>query len=177
MDRREGEVKVRWADWNGPEEWVRLADNPELQSFLTHSRAAPDIDNVAQPYEVAALRQAIFESLGGARFTGDGSMGIQSRVSVKVPFPRRVFDATFGKLCFADIPVSKYISIEDVSKAIGQGWSLRNHHTPTETLVSAKHAIHLSYRHKNLVQHSHEQCKRSDNHLDFLSAIESSLNY
>ena len=118
---------MRWANWDGPEEWVSLADNPELRSYLTHTRAAPDISSGQLPYEVTALRQAIYDSLGGARFTGDGNMGKQSRVSVKVPFPKHVFDATFGKIGLSDMPLSTYVTHEAVDKAIGHGWSSRCH--------------------------------------------------
>ena len=160
LQRRDGEVLVKWLDWNGPAEWVRLADNPELQSFLTHSRATPDNSEPIVPYEVQALRQAVFEHLAGARYTGDGNMGRQTRISVKVPFPESVFDATFGLIGLRGIPVTAYVSIQDVTKAIGQKWSSRSHPTSTETYVSPNERIHIRYQVPHLVQHSHALCPR-----------------
>ena len=156
VERRHGKAKIKWANWDGPEEWVSLQENPELEAFLTQTE--PSISS-EQPYEVAALRQAVFQALGAARYTGKGRVGIQSRVSVKVPFPRQVFDDTFGQLGFAGLSISEYITIENVTKAIGYGWSSRNHPTSTQTYVT-KSPIHLSYKIPNLMQHSHTNCRR-----------------
>ena len=50
-----------------------------------------------------------------------GNMGKQSRVSAKVPFPKHVFDASFGKIGLSDMPLSTYVAHEAVNKAIGHG--------------------------------------------------------
>ena len=50
-----------------------------------------------------------------------GNMGKHSRVSVKVPFPKHVLDASFGKIGLSDMPLSTYVTHEAVNKAIGHG--------------------------------------------------------
>ncbi len=42
MGTGEEEVKVKWANWDGPVSWVRLSANPELATFLTRNEANPD---------------------------------------------------------------------------------------------------------------------------------------
>ena len=42
-----------------------------------------------------AVRQVIFDALGNARYTGDGSVGRQRHISVSVPFPKYSFRAHF----------------------------------------------------------------------------------
>ena len=124
--------------------------------------AAPDTSSAQLPYEVTALRQAIYDSLGGARFTGDGNMGKQSRVSVKVPYPKHAFDATFGKIGLSDMPLSTYVTHEAVDKAIGHGWSSRCHPTSTITFASPREKVHVRYHAPGMIHYSHDNCPRLD---------------
>ena len=43
-----------------------------------------------------ALQQAVFDSLGDARRTSDGALGVQARTTVKVPFSCASFKITSG---------------------------------------------------------------------------------
>ena len=51
-----------------------------------------------------ALRQAIFDSLGDARRTPDGALGVQGRTTVKVPFSCASINTYFRSLRNVDLP-------------------------------------------------------------------------
>lgn len=102
---------VIWKDWEGPSTWVSLDGNQELQQFIERNKGNPlschlhrrnldsnKIDCRNNPDDIMALRQAIFDSLGDARRTPDGALGIQSRTTVKVPFSCASFNKYFRSL-------------------------------------------------------------------------------
>lgn len=159
---------------------MRLQSNPELQSYLHHNRANPDscslvkadllISVPSQSQAVnsdsLALRQAIFDSLAEVRYTPDGNVGRQSRVTVKVPFRKEEFDSKFRSLSLTQIPsgetsnVDCYITGQDLTRALGSGWDSRCYRTSTKTFVSFKEKIHLSWGYKTRTNYDHGGCKR-----------------
>lgn len=111
MERKEREVLVKWKDWEGPSTWVSLDGNQELQQFIERNKGNPlscqlhcrnldsnKVDCRNNPDDIMALRQAIFDSLGDARRTPDGALGVQSRTTVKVPFSCASFNTYFRSL-------------------------------------------------------------------------------
>ena len=174
-DGEEEEVKVKWANWDGPESWVRLSANPELATFLTQNEANPDSTTLARltlgdcdvnlPDELMALRQLIHDSLGEGRHTSEGNLGRQTRVSVKTPLSCALFDAHFRSLDLAGIPqgqgnVSCYVTGDDLTKVLGPGWSSRAYSTSTVTYVNFHELIHLQWGYKARFTYSHENCHR-----------------
>ena len=161
---------MKWANWDGPNTWVNLTHNPELRD-LCQNKANPHSCTLhdskwQDESNVMALRQAIFDSLDEVRYTGDVNMGRQSRVSVKIPFSKDEFDKKFRKQGNENIPdndcgnVECYITGEELTKAIGEGWNTRNYKTSTETFVSFKEYIHLSWGYKPRFQYDHSACQR-----------------
>ncbi|CAC5411901.1 unnamed protein product [Mytilus coruscus] len=117
----EEEVLVKWSDWDGPNTWVRLQFNPELHSYLHLNRANPNSSYCM------ALRQVIFDSLADVRYTPDGSMGRQNRITVKLPFREEEFDANFRVLGLEKISANEkgnvdcHITGQDLTRALGPG--------------------------------------------------------
>lgn len=98
MERKEREVLVKWKDWEGPSTWVSLDGNQELQQLHCRNLYSNKVDCRNNPDDIMALRQAIFDSLGDARCTPDGALGVQSRTTVKVPFSCARFNTYFRSL-------------------------------------------------------------------------------
>ena len=127
------EVKVKWKDWSREPEWIRLENNPELKKYLNKNTANPysstlaikhiNATNVCMNQEVLGLRQLIFDAL-------DGRRGSQPTVSVTLMFCKKTFDSCFRRLGVPGIPrldsgnVSAYITGEEMTQAIGTGWSV-----------------------------------------------------
>ena len=113
---------------------------------------------------MAALRQLIFDSLGDIRRTPDGNMGRQTRVTVKLPFHSEAFQA------FRDTNsgiaesgnVNTYLTTAQVTAAIGEGWQSRGYKTSTETFVSAKELVHLTWGYSERKDYNHTRCKRQN---------------
>lgn len=179
LDRRgeggEEEVLVKWRDWLGPADWVRLATNPELRNFLRKNEANPgscslvrkSVGGPASNDDIGALQQAIYDTLCDVRRTPDGSIGRQSRVSVKVPFREAEFDRRFRDIpaLRSRIPtcgnVEMMMTVEEMDIVFGGStWSRRGYTTSTETFVSNKDYIHLSWGFKDRKQYNHDKCKR-----------------
>ena len=117
IEKKEKEVLVKWKDWEGPSTWIRLDENQELQQFIERNAGNPlscqlhnrnlDSNKVNcrdLPEDIMALRQAIFDSLGDARRTPDGALGVQARTTVKVPFSCASFNNYFRSLRNVDLP-------------------------------------------------------------------------
>ena len=100
-----------------------------------------------------------------------GNMGKQSRVSVKVPFLKHVFDASFGKIGLLDMPLSTYVTHEAVNKAICHEWSSRCHPTSTVTFPSPRHKIHVRYHASDMIHYSHDNCPRLESFFHYSCTI------
>ena len=169
------EVLVKWANWQGPPTWVALSYNTELKAFLTKNRGNPysstlvrtELGNPTAETEtdLYALRQAIFDVLSEVRYTPEGSVGRQTRVSVKVPFRREEFQDTFGKIMNNKTGATGnnecFLTLEDMNVVFGDDrWSRRQYTTSTETFISSKEFIHISWGYKERLNYNHTQCKR-----------------
>lgn len=179
-DGGEQEVLVKWGKWDGPPEWVRLSTQPELAKYLSRNEVNPysstlvynQLSQTPLPHEnmeVLALRQAIFDSLGGGNATREGRRGMQAVVSVCVPFSKESFDATFRSLGLDLIPAGEhgnvrcYISCGDLTYALGPGWDFRSSEgTSTRTFVSRAESDPpmLTWSYKRRVNFSHTDCPR-----------------
>ena len=179
-ERGEGhmrEVQVRWANWDGPLEWVKLISNPELETWLdanganpyscTLARSSITMESLGHPnLEVQNLRMAIFDSLGGGRATPGGQIGRETRSSVNVPMTKETFDSVFRSLGLPAIPlrstgnVNCYISHADVTKALGPGWDYRAFETSTQICVSHTVPIHLTWGYPLRHNFCHKNCLR-----------------
>lgn len=117
IEKKEKEVLVKWKDWEGPSTWIKLDENQELQQFIERNTGNPlscqlhnrnldsnKVDCRDLPEDIMALRQAIFDSLGNARRTPDGALGVQARTTVKVPFSCASFNNYFRSLRNVDLP-------------------------------------------------------------------------
>ena len=132
------EVEVKWENWDGSNSWVSLDENPELEAYLNNNQSNPESCTLFKTQtdcsDMAALRQLIFDSLGDIRRTPDGNMGRQTRVTVKLPFRSKAFQA------FRDTNsgiaesgnVNTYLTTAQVTAAIGEGWQSRDYKTSTE---------------------------------------------
>ncbi|CAC5387946.1 unnamed protein product [Mytilus coruscus] len=153
----EEEVLVEWSDWDGPNTWVRLQFNPELHSYLHLNRANPNS---------CTMVKVALKNLADIRYTPDGSMGRQNRITVKLPFREEEFDANFRVLGLEKISdnekgiVDCHITGQDLTRALGPGWDSRGYHTSTQTYVSFKELIHLSWGYKQRTNFSHPACQR-----------------
>jgi len=113
-----------------------------------------------------ALKQAIFDSLGEVRYTPDGTVGRQSRITVKLPFRKEVFNAHFRTLEHDSIPedssgnVDCYLTGNDLTCVLREGWASRCYNTSTETFVSFKEYVHLWWGYKERRQFDHSKCQR-----------------
>ncbi|XP_062619862.1 uncharacterized protein LOC134281406 [Saccostrea cucullata] len=178
LERKEQEVLVKWKDWEGPSTWVSLDENQELQQFIERNKGNPlscqlhsrnldanKVECMDLPDDVMALRQAIFDSLGDARRTPDGALGVQARTTVKVPFSSTSFSTYFRSLKDLDLPadngnVDFYLTGEEMTCAIGENWSSRCYKTSTETFVSFREYVHVWWGFKERKQYEHNTCKR-----------------
>lgn len=170
---------MKWSDWDGPNTWVRLQFNPELHSYLHLNRANPNSNTMVKVAlkkciplrfsvnsDCMALRQVIFDSLAEVRYTPDGSMGRQDRITIKLPFREEEFDTNFRALGLEKIPANEkgnvdcYITGQDLTRALGPGWDSRCYHTSTQTYVSFKELIHLSWGYKQRTNFNHSACQR-----------------
>lgn len=107
-----------------------------------------------------------FDILGDVRRTPDGAIGHQSRVTVKVPFSKETFDCTFRNKGIPNIEnddsgnVDCHITVDDVSKVLGEDWMVRGYKTSTETFVSKRELIHLWWGYKPRINYCHIECQR-----------------
>ena len=159
------EVEVKWQNWDGANSWIALDQNPELEAYLAVNKANPEscslLKHQTDCSDLAALRQMIFDSLGDIRRTPDGSMGRQTRITVKLPFRTEAFQA------FRDAGVTSgsgnvdcYLTPDQVTAAIGEGWQTRGYKTSTETFVSSKELVHLNWGYTQRKNYNHASCKR-----------------
>lgn len=168
----DAEALVKWKDWRGDNTWVRLKDNPELKRFLERNAGNPESSTYARrnnestdETDLAALRQAIFDSLSDIRFTPDGSMGRQSRMTVKVPFRSKEFKKSFRHVLKEQIPegnVETLISLNDLVQVFAgnKRWTSRCYNTSTETYISPHEYISLVWGYKERLDFSHDECNR-----------------
>lgn len=170
----EKEYLVKWKDWEGPNTWISAEHNPELQSFVTRNMNNPNScklnrdllelpesdDNV----EILSLKQAIFDSLADVRYTPEGSIGHQARITVKVPVSAETFSATF-RAKIQKIPkdngnVDYNLTVDEVSLVLGNNWMKRGYKTSTETYVSEREYVHIWWGYKARQQYCHNNCAR-----------------
>ena len=164
----EEEVLVRWADWDGPPSWVKLSFNPELRNYLQKNVSNPESctlnrDLRGDDSDLQSLRQSLFDCLGDARRTPDGAVGMQRRVAIKLPFRRSAFQDTFGKLekiTDTSSNISTQITLEELRLAIGEGFDRRGYKTSTETFISGRELLHVSWGYKGRVNYDHHECAR-----------------
>ncbi|CAC5378783.1 unnamed protein product [Mytilus coruscus] len=158
----EEEVLVKWSDWDGPNTWGQPKQ-------LYYGKGSPQKSTPAKfsvNSDCMALRQVIFDSLADVRYTPDGSMGRQNRITVKLPFREEEFDANFRVLGLKKISAKEkgnvdcHITGQDLTRALGPGWDSRCYHTSTQTYVSFKELIHLSWGYKQRTNFSHSACQR-----------------
>lgn len=174
------EVQVTWEGWNGPPEWGRLADNPQLALYLTRNRANPHTStlewtNINVPpsphrslhHEVLAVRQALFDALGGDRATREGTLGRQTRIAESLPFSKAAFDAHFQTLGHPGIPhgehgnVSCQITCEELGVAFGLGWASRSfENTSTVAYINFREFCHLTWGYRERLQYNAFHCPR-----------------
>lgn len=162
------EVLVRWANWKGPPSWVKLSYNPELRAFLDKNATNPDSCSLNQCMvgddgDVQALKQALFDSLGDARRTPDGALGLQRRVAIKLPFRTKAFRQSSGKLEKMEATTSNinaHITLDELRLAIGEGFDRRGYKTSTETFISARELLHVSWGFKSRINFEHTECTR-----------------
>lgn len=90
----------------------------------------------------------------------------KSRVTVKVPFSKETFDCTFRNKGIPNIEnddsgnVDCHITVDDVSKVLGEDWMVRGYKTSTETFVSKRELIHLWWGYKPRINYCHIECQR-----------------
>ena len=132
-------ARVRWTGWEGPdsESWVSLGDNPELDQFMTDNRANPSsctatrrrLENLVPPGvsglddDILIIRHAVFDALGGARYTPEGNTGFVKRVSVTVPFRAAAWKRHFCPLLGHRSPktTDTKVSVKDLDLVLGEG--------------------------------------------------------
>lgn len=118
------------------------------------------------PPEVLSLKQSIFDILGDGRRTPYNAIGHQSRVTVKSQFSKETFDCTFLNKGIPNIEkddsgnVDCHITVDDVSKVLGENWIVRGYKTSTETFVSQRELIHLWWGYKSRINYCHSACQR-----------------
>ena len=170
---------VKWADWEGLPTWVELSYNLELKTYLTKNRANPHActliknelrgqsETALDIYEtdLYALRQAVFDSLSDVRYTPEGSVGRQTRVSIKVPFRKDEFDRTFGRVLRQKFGATGndqcHATLEELNQVFGDAkWASRQYQTSTETFISPREFIHVSWGYKERLQYDHAECER-----------------
>ena len=176
----EQEILVRWDGWNGPDQWLKAAHQPELTKYLSRNRANPYSSTyaaarvrAAQPLdlpedlELLSIRQAIFDGLSGHRATPNGQVGWQSRIHIQVPFSLQAFETHFRSLDLDQIPihdrgnVSCYITHKDLTQVLGKGWASRGcRHTSTVAYINPAHKIRLTWSFKERVNYDHSACPR-----------------
>lgn len=122
---------VKWKDWEGPSTWVSLDGNQELKQFIERNKGNPlschlhrrnldsnKIDCRNNTDDIMALRQAIFDSLGDARRTPDGALGIQSRTTFSCASFNKNFRSLKDTLPTDNGNVDFYLTGNELSEAI-----------------------------------------------------------
>ena len=154
-------VLVKWANWKGPSTWVALALNQELRAFLEQNGSNPhsctlfkDELGAKEDKDMSVLSQAIYDNLLEISYTPDGFMGRQVRVTVKVPFRKNCFDESFRPIIASKISKSGNIAclltVENMDRVFGDTeWRNRTNKTSTETSISAREYIHLTWGIRN----------------------------
>ena len=143
-----------------------FSDHEQWKSVLQHiGQNGIREPNSGDRKDLYALRQAIFDVLSEVRYTPEGSVGRQTRVSVKVPFRREEFQDTFGKIMNNKTGATGnnecFLPLEDLNVVFGDDrWSRRQYTTSTETFISSKEFIHISWGYKERLNYNHTQCKR-----------------
>lgn len=165
---------VKWENWDGADTWISAAHNPELRAFVTRNAFNPDscklnkdlldLPKSCENTEILSLKQAIFDSLADVRYTPEGSIGHQSRITVKVPFSVKTFSETFRakvhKISKDNGNVDCHLTVDEVSLVLGNDWISRGYKTSTQTYVSERDYIHLWWGYKARKQYSHQNCPR-----------------
>lgn len=156
---------MKWKNWERPNSWVSLKLNPELRRYIIANRCNPYSSSLAKAdydhSDLGALKQAIFDALGEACYTGDGQRGRQRHVTAKLPFRAKEFEIF---RIIPDVPdhgnVECYVCGTDLNEILGDGWDSRFYKTSTRTCVSNKEYIHLSWGYKNRMNLDHTFCSR-----------------
>lgn len=167
------ELLVKWKDWNGPSSWVSLNFNPELRAYIQENRLNPSCGTYFKQTlkyandfdsDIEALKQAIYDALGEFRYTLDGTLGRQRRITIKVPFRQQSYDFLRDKVKSLNSKgpgnAECHIAGKEFDNVLGDGWDKRCYKTSTETYVNRSEYIHLSWGYKERIRYDHSSCKR-----------------
>lgn len=102
--------------------------------------------------EILSPKQAIFDSLAAVRYTPEGSVGHQARITVTVTVSAETFCATFRakihKISKDNGNVDCNLTVDEVSLVLGNNWMKRGYKTSTETYVSEREYVHIWWGYK-----------------------------
>lgn len=169
------EVLVKWKD-KSPDSWIDIDKEAHLKEYLFYNEANPysctlirqklwDTLPCLEYTEISALKQAIFDQLGGGS-TPPGYRGKRRRNTVSIPFPKLIWDATFGQNTWPKVDSQDdgnkafHTSVSSLNCILGQGWHSRSLSTSTCNQVDPNYPLYITWEYKSRKQYNHQQCSR-----------------
>jgi hypothetical protein len=170
-------VLVQWQNTQTPNTWLDLDKEDKLKEYLYYNKANPYSCTLIketltpflaslEPPEIQALKQTIFDHLGGSGATPKGSRGKSRRLSVTLPFSKMTWDSTFAKHSWPKIDTSDdgnkafHTSVDSLSPILGDNWGCRFLKTSTTNEVDPNYPVYITWEYKSRTQYNHTSCAR-----------------
>lgn len=182
LEKRNGangeEVLVKWENWDGGPEWIKLSRNVTLKKYLDINKANPysctlthKIIQAVAPIHlnthVQGIRQAIYDSLGACMATPDGQIGCVTKTSISLPFPKETFDSVFRSCRLSEIPPEQNANVKCMvthtflTETLGPAWDVRESaNSSTEMRVNASRPLLLEWGYISRSRWNHSKCPR-----------------